>query len=149
MLPRRYFAYGSNLDEAQMRRRCPSSRVGPRGVLREYALAFGGFSRSWGGATATVVPRAGAHVPGVLYDVTAEDLQLLDGFEGHPHEYERVVTTVDVGEARTEAWVYILPLTGEPRAPARRYLEVIERSYTRWGFDVEMLRAAARGGGPL
>jgi len=42
------FAYGSNLDPAQMRRRCPRARPGRRATLYGYRLAFGGHSQAWG-----------------------------------------------------------------------------------------------------
>ena len=34
-----YFSYASNMDEAQMRRRCPGAVRGPRAVLRDYKLS--------------------------------------------------------------------------------------------------------------
>jgi hypothetical protein len=50
-----YFAYGSNLDDEQMRSRCASAQPVARAVLPNYALAFGGFSHRWDGAVASVV----------------------------------------------------------------------------------------------
>ncbi|MDY0002073.1 MAG: gamma-glutamylcyclotransferase family protein [Polyangia bacterium] len=41
MKPVLYFAYGSNLDQAQMRRRCPTAApIGPA-TLDGWRLAFG------------------------------------------------------------------------------------------------------------
>ncbi len=51
-----YFAYGSNLDQQQMRKRCPGARVLAPGVLRGYRIAFGNHSVKRGGAVATIVP---------------------------------------------------------------------------------------------
>ncbi len=48
-----YFAYGSNLSEAQMRARCPGARPAGRAALHGYRLAFAGYSALWGGAVAT------------------------------------------------------------------------------------------------
>jgi len=77
-------AYGSNLDRQQMRRRCPGARaVGPA-WLPGHQLAFAGYSASWGGGVGTVIPSPGEVVPGLLYEVGAEDLRTLDAFEGHP-----------------------------------------------------------------
>jgi len=50
-----YFAYGSNLDGAQMRRRCPSARLVGAAILDGYRLGFAGQSAAWGGGVATVV----------------------------------------------------------------------------------------------
>ncbi|MFI5246539.1 MAG: gamma-glutamylcyclotransferase family protein, partial [Gemmatimonadales bacterium] len=49
-----YFAYGSNLDEAQMRERCPAAERVARATLRGHVLTFGGFSHKWNGAVASV-----------------------------------------------------------------------------------------------
>ena len=68
MNPVLYFAYGSNLDDAQMRERCANARVVGRATLPNYALVFGGFSHRWGGAVASVVRAKGACVEGLLYD---------------------------------------------------------------------------------
>jgi len=64
-----YFAYGSNLDDAQMRERCANARVLGRATLPNYALVFGGFSHRWGGAVASVVRAKGACVEGLLYEL--------------------------------------------------------------------------------
>lgn len=50
-----YFAYGSNLDGAQMRRRCPSARLVGAAILDGYRLGFAGQSAALGGGVATVV----------------------------------------------------------------------------------------------
>jgi len=89
-----YFAYGSNLDEAQMRARCPTARREARATLRGHALAFGGFSHRWNGAVASVRRARGAEVAGLLYTLDAEALRLLDRIEGYPFAYERVVRYV-------------------------------------------------------
>src|SRR5689334_9259933 len=68
------FAYGSNLDDQQMRSRCASAQIEARAVLPNHALAFGGFSQRWGGAVASIVPEPGAHVEGLLYRITSPDL---------------------------------------------------------------------------
>ena len=49
----RYFAFGSNLDQEQMRARCPSAKLLGPAVLPGHALAFAGYSHRWGGAVAT------------------------------------------------------------------------------------------------
>ena len=85
----RYFAYGSNLDPGQMRRRCPTAvPIGPARLLG-WRLVFGGHSRAWGGPVATLVRGAGDRVAGLLYELSRADLAELDRFEGHPLLYQR------------------------------------------------------------
>lgn len=76
-----YFAYGSNLDEDQMRARCPTSRMSFRARLRNHRLDFTYFSTRWLGGSADVLPHSGESVWGVVYELSPEELNQLDGFE--------------------------------------------------------------------
>ncbi len=143
----RYFAYGSNLNEARLRSRCPSSRVVCSATLPRHTLAFGGHSRRWKGAVATVVPAEEATVEGVLYEMEAEDIEALDGFEGHPHTYTRVRRTVSLTGGGTEdAYVYVLPGKTAPGRPSGEYLVVLRLAYLERRFDQAPLAAAANAG---
>lgn len=141
-----YFAYGSNLDEAQMLNRCPSAVRGPRAVLRGYALTFGGFSHRWGGAVASIVRAREEEVRGLLYAIDADDVARLDRFEGHPWAYERVQRIVlDEAGRRRRVHLYLQPEDGfAPWTPAPGYVAVLRRAYARLGFDRRLLGAAAR-----
>jgi gamma-glutamylcyclotransferase len=143
-----YFAYGSNLDEAQMRERCPAAQRVARATLRGHVLTFGGFSHKWNGAVASVRRARGAEVAGLLYAIDPDTLQLLDRFEGYPFAYERVVRyVVDEHGRRRRAQVYLQPEDGfEPWSPRPEYLAVLVRAYRRLGFSRRSLAAAAFGG---
>ncbi|MGH7298444.1 MAG: gamma-glutamylcyclotransferase family protein [Polyangiaceae bacterium] len=141
-----YFAYGSNLSEAQMRARCPDARPAGRAALRGYRLAFAGYSELWGGAVATLAPDPKGRVRGILYEVTAADLDALDRWEGHPHYYRRVRATVTDGRRRDRR-VHLYVMTPERALgePAMAYLTALLRAYLALGFDIEGLLRAARG----
>lgn len=145
MTPVLYFAYGSNLDDDQMRVRCAGARIVGRAVLPNHALAFGGFSHRWGGAVASVVRAKGARVEGLLYELGDVDLRALDRFEGHPFAYERVVRFVqDEHGRRRRAMTYLQPEdTFEAWAPQQGYFTILWRAYGRLGFDFEPLARAA------
>ena len=115
---RLYFAYGSNMSVAQMRRRCPGAR--PVGTA---ALAGWRFAINARG-TATVVPRAGACVRGVLWRVTGRHLATLDTFEGLARRrYVRRTLRVTCEDGRhVEAVTYVGLYAGRGRA-VRAYLE--------------------------
>src|SRR6195952_1638788 len=51
-----YAAYGSNMDPAQMLRRCPSSPHTGTGWIRGWRLTFGAEEDGWEGAMAHLVP---------------------------------------------------------------------------------------------
>ena len=76
-----YFAYGSNLWSEQMRKRCPSSKPLTTAELLGYRLHFIQPHDGWGGGVAGVVRDQRSVVPGVVYELSGEDVQRLDGFE--------------------------------------------------------------------
>ena len=79
---RHYFAYGSNMDPAQMGQRCPHSPAAGTGWLEGWRLTFGGEEHGWDGSLATIVQDPLEQVFVAVYDVTREDEAALDGWEG-------------------------------------------------------------------
>jgi gamma-glutamylcyclotransferase len=145
-----YFAYGSNLDEKQMRERCPGARRHARATLPGHALAFGGFSHRWGGAVASVIRKRGHEVEGLLYAIPTPEVALLDRFEGSPYAYQRVTRiVVDERANRRCVQVYMQPEEDFVRwTPAPQYFDVIQRAYLKHGFDRLALVLAIAGGPP-
>ena len=77
-----YFAYGSNLDWAQMKDRCPSARFVRVGKLKDNRLAFTRYSDFRKGGVADVIPQVGQEVWGVIYEIYEQDISRLDASEG-------------------------------------------------------------------
>jgi hypothetical protein len=78
-----YAAYGSNLDPALMRERCPHSPLVGTGWLEGWRLTFGGDELGWtDGPLATVVEDSGERVFTALYDLHTFDEPSLDRWEG-------------------------------------------------------------------
>ncbi len=144
-----YFAYGSNLNAAQMGERCPGAQVVGRMTLPDHALAFVGRGKHrGGGGVATVVARTGSKVEGLVHALTAGDWARLDKIEGNGRSYDRrPLTVIDGSGDRHTAWVYI-HCSSEPRAPALPYLDLILAAYTALGFEAAPLHRAAAGSGP-
>jgi gamma-glutamylcyclotransferase (GGCT)/AIG2-like uncharacterized protein YtfP len=122
-----YFAYGSNLEPEQMERRCPGHRVLCRAILHDHALRFHGFSKSWGGAVATIEHVPGAMVHGVVFELTPANFEALDRYEdcrgeGHPDNfYDRVRLPLQLEFGETiEAFTYIMRPQPAGR-PSRAY----------------------------
>ena len=70
-----YFAYGSNMDEAAMRIRCPGARILGTARLPRHRFML------MGNGYASVRPAADGDVHGVLYDLAPSDLGPLDRYE--------------------------------------------------------------------
>lgn len=97
-----YFAYGSNMDLAHMRRLCGwHCHVLGRATLKNYELGLD--HRGYG----NIRPKNEEEVKGVLFDIDQEGLDALDEFEGYPQVFDRVQVEVedDAGE-KYQAWVY-------------------------------------------
>jgi hypothetical protein len=122
-----YAAYGSNMDPAQMRRRCPASPHTDTGWIPGWRLTFGGEDFGWEGALATIVP-AESTSPGVfvaLYDLTEADEQTLDAWEGADHGlYRKVRLGVHTLAGDVVAYAYALDAY-EGGLPSARHLGAI------------------------
>jgi hypothetical protein len=120
-----YAAYGSNMDPAQMLRRCPSSPHTGTGWIRGWRLTFGAEELGWEGALATLVPTDEPDVPGVfvaLYDLTDADQQALDAWEGADLGlYRKLNLRVHTLAGDVVAYVYALDAF-EGGLPSARYL---------------------------
>jgi len=73
-----YFAYGSNMDAAQMNERCPSAKFVCRAKLPAHRLAFTRRSLRRGCGVADVLRDKTKHVWGVVYELVESDLDALD-----------------------------------------------------------------------
>lgn len=78
-----YFAYGSNMDCGQMRKRCPSARFMGIALLPDHKLAFTRKSETRGCGVADAVPDADRRVWGVVYEIDDIDVDKLDKCEGY------------------------------------------------------------------
>jgi hypothetical protein len=125
-----YAAYGSNMDPAQMLRRCPSSPFLGTGWIRWWRLTFGAEEYGWEGALATLVPDEAPEQlhPGVyvaLYDLTEADEAALDAWEGADRGlYRRVHLRVHTLAGDQVAYVYVLDAF-EGGLPSARHLGAI------------------------
>ncbi len=131
-----YFAYGSNLDAEQMRKRCPSSQPVERARLDDHRLDFTHWSRRWQGGTADVVREPGATVWGVLYRLHVHDLEFLDRFESG---YARIHVCVEGASGnRQEAHSYSVREKAS-HAPCEAYLARMLDWGERWTFPESYL----------
>lgn len=133
-----YVAYGSNMNVAQMRKRCPGARLLGRGILAGYQLSFRGRP---GNCHATIDECEGGRVPVVLWRITSADEAALDRYEGYPSYYrkERVLVGFDGQVVLGMAYVMNGCEIGEPSAT---YFGTILQGYRDAGIDAAPLVAA-------
>jgi len=104
-----YAAYGSNMDPAQMSRRCRHSPQQGTGWLDGWRLTFGGEDLGWEGALPTVVESAGSQVFVVLYELSEADEAALDQWDGATLDYYRKTKVrVRTLDGDVVAWLYVV-----------------------------------------
>jgi gamma-glutamylcyclotransferase len=128
-----YFAYASNLNQKQMRERCPDSEPLFKAILPNHKLIFAGWRRKWRGGVATIKPSRDEKVYGAVYDISERCLRVLDGHEDYPTVYDRfnVLVIKEDGES-LEAVTYIRREQSEETKPSKEYIEVIRQGYKDW-----------------
>ena len=90
-----YFAYGSNLDWAQMKQRCPLAKFVCHGKLPAHRLAFTLKSAKPDCGVADVLPDQAKDVWGVVYEIPDNELKNLDKDEHfRPDDLSSRATTV-------------------------------------------------------
>lgn len=125
-----YFAYASNLNQKQMRERCPDSKPAFRANLRNYKLVFVGWSRQLRGGKASIRLFRGEKVLGAIYEISKQCLKQLDKYES---PYDRLkVTVFDEDGEPIEAITYINKVQSEETKPSAEYLSVIQQGYRDW-----------------
>lgn len=133
-----YFAYGSNMNRAAMRRRCRGARaIGPA-TLAGYKFFVG--IDGWG----SVKPSAGDSVHGVLWRLTLRDLAALHAYELlHQGLYDVRHLPVRSGARRVAAMIYLLRRRA-PGKPKPGYVEMIAVSARGWKLPEPYIRSVER-----
>ncbi|HEX9444435.1 MAG TPA: gamma-glutamylcyclotransferase family protein [Candidatus Binatia bacterium] len=127
-----YFAYGSNMNWSQMRQRCPSARFVAVASLEGHRLAITRKSRRRLCGTADVVAEAGCEVWGIVYEIAAGELSVLDGFEDGYGREKMMVRPGNDGGRPLEAWVYIAEKEDSPPPPNALYKRLILEGARYW-----------------
>ena len=136
-----YVAYGSNLQSAQMKERCPDARVVGRGYIDHHLLTFRTSGSPHG--VATIIPCSASRVPVVVWRISHADERNLDVYEGFPWLYRkrRVCVKLD-GQDMVTAMAYVMNPGFRPAPPSPWYLDTIRQGYRIHGLDLDFLRAA-------
>lgn len=134
-----YFAYGSNLNRAQMQNRVGQILEFQPARLENYELLFNKIVRG-GSGEANIQPSKGKTVYGVLYRITESALRSLDRATGVPDHYRRIeVSVVDANGNRVKAQAYIAAKVGKGLRPAPHYLQSLLAGAAEHGLPEEYL----------
>lgn len=137
-----YFAYGSNLEWAQMKKRCPSARFVSLAKLPDHRLAFTRKSKDRGCGVADAIPAKGHDMWGVVYEINERDIGQLDKSEGFQPDREREknsyireelhVFEVDDGKKPLIVSTYFAIKEPSPPLPSKEYMRQIVEGAKYW-----------------
>jgi gamma-glutamylcyclotransferase (GGCT)/AIG2-like uncharacterized protein YtfP len=146
-----YFAFGSNMDPAQMRARCPSHRVLGVAYLEDHALCFPRRSPARACATAGLSAAEGKGVWGVLYALDETEIDALHEAEGYgpdrpEHENRHVLVEVEVRHGGPEgdvvtAVLYRAQPDGSDALPSEAYMRHLISGAEHHGLPQAYIRA--------
>ena len=128
-----YFAYGSNLNLFQMKRRCKDSVFLKKYELKGYKLNFRSKYRA-----ADIEKSKNSIVPGALFEISKSDEKKLDVYEDYPILYTKLYFSYYNKRVMT----YIMVNKTEFRYPTERYLNVVKQGYKDCKLDMSYLLKA-------
>ncbi|MDA9878543.1 gamma-glutamylcyclotransferase [Candidatus Pelagibacter sp.] len=130
-----YFAYGSNLNLFQMKRRCKDSIFLKKINLKNFRLTFRSKYRA-----ADIEPKKNSIVPGGLFEISKSDEKKLDVYEDFPILYKKHYFYYYGKKVMT----YTMGTTSPFRFPTERYLNIIKRGYKDCKLDRKFLIKALK-----
>ena len=111
-----YFAYGSNLNHFQMKRRCKDSVFLKKINLKDFRLTFRSKYRA-----ADIEVKKNSIVPGGLFEISKSDEKKLDIYEDYPILYKKYYKPGEFNEGRQKmiwmpknAKLILNPTSGAP-----------------------------------
>ena len=130
-----YFAYGSNLNHFQMKRRCKDSIFLKKYNLKDFKLTFRSKYKA-----ADIERKKNSIVPGGIFEISKSDEKKLDLYEDFPILYKKIYFNYYNKKMMT----YTMVDKTEFRYPTERYLNVVKRGYKDCNLDFKYLIAALK-----
>ncbi len=128
-----YIAYGSNINLEQMAYRCPHSKVVGTSEIKDFELEFRG--------VATIVPKKGASVPVLIWELDDRDLPTLNRYEGWPRLYRQEKMPFEMNGKSCEGMAYLMN-RGTISPPSQQYYNTILQGYRENEMDESYLETA-------
>ena len=130
-----YFAYGSNLNHFQMKKRCKDSKYIKKFEIKDFRLTF----RSKYGV-ADIESKKNYLIQGGLYEISKSDEKKLDIYEDFPILYKKIYLKFNKNPLMT----YTMVKKTEFKYPTERYCNVVRQGYKDCGLDLKYLLSALK-----
>ena len=128
-----YFAYGSNLNHFQMKRRCKDSLFLKKMNLKDFKLTFRSKYRA-----ADIEKNKNSLVPGGLFEISKSDEKKLDIYEDYPTLYKKHYFYYYGKKVMT----YTMNKKTPFRYPTERYLNIVKQGYKDCKLNLKFLKKA-------
>mgnify|MGYP000120549762 FL=1 len=128
-----YFAYGSNLNHFQMKKRCRDSKFLEKIELKNFRLTFRSIYRA-----ADIERKKNSIVQGALFNISKTDEKKLDLYEDFPTLYKKHYFFYNKKKVMTYVMVKKTPFM----FPKERYLNTIKQGYKDCELDYDFLKKA-------
>ena len=130
-----YFAYGSNLNLFQMKKRCKDSILINKIKLKNFKLTFRSKYRA-----ADIEPKKNSVVPGALFEISKSDERKLDVYEDYPNLYKKYYFFYYGKKVMTYTMIKKSPF----KFPTERYFNIVKKGYVDCKLDKKFLIKALK-----
>lgn len=135
----KYFAYGSNMNFEQMRKRCPDSKFLKRVYLEDYRFIYDK-GCDWWRTCGNIVKSKGSIVWGGLFEISDNDLKNLDEYEKYAKGlYDRKIFGVNDGYGKILKAVSYFRGTEVEAVPCEEYQNVVLEGAKDCGLPEEYI----------
>ena len=131
-----YFSYGSNLNHAQMKKRCKGSKYKEKFIIKGFKLVFSYRDPKEPYGYANIEKQKDSKVPGAIWNITNRDELELDRYEGvslgsYDKEYFTLKGNLVLFYIQNK-YIY--------KKPHTRYLHTIIQGYKDCNLDINYLK---------
>ena len=130
-----YFAYGSNLNHFQMKRRCKDSVFLKKINLSNFRLTFRSKYRA-----ADIEHKKNSIVSGALFEISKSDEKKLDVYEDYPTMYRKHYFT----HFKEKVMTYTMVNKSKFTYPSEGYLNTIKKGYKDTNINIKLLFKALK-----
>jgi len=136
-----YFAYGSNMDSMRMRKRTPSAVATGTACLKHHHVVCNKLGQD-GTAKANIIPRQDTSTYGVLYEISTDEIKLLDTEETGYQRVEKMLLNHLNQEVHAQTYV-AFRLTHQP-VTTEWYKSIIIQGATEHGLPDDYIQTLER-----
>jgi gamma-glutamylcyclotransferase len=138
----KFFLYADNLNPTQLKRRAPEHKFLYLATLADHTIKFCRWSSQWRCGLASVAPSPGEKAWGGVFELTDEDVKLLDEFEQDVPQgaFRHVqVTVVTEGGEKELVTTHAATPIGKFK-PKDHYLDWVQKGLKHWKLPEECIK---------